>query len=168
MKHSLFHERQNFDGLFHKHSGTVAKRHNPFCFGTLCQPFAGGGQRAAVQLHRVKGRGLKRLNLCFPLHQQGQRRGHAPANVQHLMIPRREQPRGVDSHQSVRLRTAQGCLIQRIIFAGRPKISEPFGNRGVFQRRNPQTLHGFRASAQGVNQPEDQLALAAYVGRNEI
>jgi len=144
---------------------SVAKRRNPFRFGPLRQMLAGGGQRVAVQLHCVKGRGTKSLNLRFPFHQQSQRRSHDPANIQQLMIPRGEQPRGVDPHQPVRLCAAQGSVIQRIIFAGRPKISKPFGNRGVFQRRNPQALHGFRASAQEVNQPEDQLALAACVGR---
>ena len=113
---------------------SVAKRRNPFRFGPLRQALAGGGQRAAVQLHRVKGSGLERLNLRFPLYQQGQRRGHDPPNIQQLMIPRGEQPRGVDPHQPVRLRAAQGRMIQRIIFAGRSEVAEPFGNRGVFQR----------------------------------
>jgi len=112
---------------------SVAKRRNPFRFGALRQAFANSAQRAAVQLHCVKGSGLERLNLRFALHQQGQRRGHDPPNIQQLMIPRREQPRGVDPYQPVRLRAAQGRMIQRIIFAGRSEVAEPFGNRGVFQ-----------------------------------
>lgn len=68
--------------------------------------FAGGGQRAAVQLHRIEGSRMKSPNLRFPLQQQGQRWGHNPANVQQPMISRGEQPRGIDPHQPIRLHAA--------------------------------------------------------------
>ena len=64
----------------------------------------------------------------------------------HLDVYKRQEQAGaVDADNPVRLRTAECCFLETVIFLAVPEMIEAFADGGVLQRADPQTLEGLGA-----------------------
>ena len=82
------------------------------------------------------------------------------------MVQHRKQPRCIDAHQPIRLCTAEGRLIQRIIIRIRAQVCKALSDGCILHAGNPEPLYGFRAAGHLVDKAENQFSLPACVGRS--
>ena len=109
---------------------------------------------------------LEAQDFCVPVHQHFQCRGLHPAYRQGFVIQHRKQSRCIDTHQPIRLCTAEGRLIQSIIIRIRAQICKALPDSSILHAGNPEPLHRFRAAGHLVDETENQFSLPACVGRS--
>ena len=151
-------ERRN-DGLLF-----LASRRNSFCFLFGFDLFQIGGQITLADMDVEILLLLERGDFPVTLHQHCKGRRLDAPDHQLLVIERGEQAGAVDADNPVRLRAAECCFIETVIFLSVPEMIEAFADGGVLQRADPQTLEGLGASGFVVDQPEDQLTLTPCIG----
>ena len=103
-------------------------------------------QAAGLDADRVILFFLEAQNFCIPVHQHFQCRGLHPAHGQGLVVQHRKQSRSIDTHQPIRLCTAEGRLIQSIIIRIRAQVCKTLPDSGILHAGNPEPLHGFCAA----------------------
>ena len=130
---------------------------------SVLTPFTGGGKLPAVQHHRIKLFLFKIGNGSFPVYYQGKGRGHNPADVQSFPVQGRKQPGAGNAHQPVRLGTAQGSLIQKIILCTGAQVLKSLPDCGIFHTADPQPFKGLCASGMVIDQPENQFPLTPRI-----
>ena len=81
------------------------------------------------------------------------------------MVQHRKQPCCIDAHQPIRLCTAEGRLIQRIVVRIRAQVCKALPDSGILHAGNPEPRHRFRAAGHLVDKAEDKFSLPARVGR---
>ena len=121
-------------------------------------------QTAGLDADRIILFFLEAQNFCIPVHQHFQCRGLHPAYRQGFVIQHRKQPRCIDTHQPIRLCTAEGRLIQSIIIRIRAQVCKALPDSGILHAGNPEPLHRFRAAGHLVDETENQFSLPACVG----
>ena len=122
-------------------------------------------QAARLDADRVIFFFLEAQDFCIPVHQHFQRRGLHPAHRQGLVIQHRKQPCCIDTHQPIRLCTAEGRLIQSIIVRIRAQVCKALSDGCILHAGNPEPLHRFCATGHLVDETENQFSLPACVGR---
>ena len=122
-------------------------------------------QAAGLDADRVILFFLEAQDFCIPVHQHFQRRGLHPAHRQGLMVQHRKQPCCIDAHQPIRLCTAEGRLIQRIVVRIRAQVCKALPDSGILHAGNPEPLYGFRAAGHLVDEAKDKFSLPACIGR---
>ena len=122
-------------------------------------------QAAGMNADRVILFFLEAQDFCVPVHQHFQCRGLHPAHRQGLVIQHRKQPRCIDAHQPIRLCTAEGRLIQRIIVRIRAQVCKALSDGCILHAGNPEPLHRFRATGHLVDETENQFSLPTCIGR---
>ena len=122
-------------------------------------------QAAGLDADRVILFFLEAQDFCIPVHQHFQCRGLHPAHRQGLVIQHRKQSRCIDTHQPIRLCTAEGRLIQSIIIRIRAQVCKALPDGGILHAGNPEPLYGFCAAGLLVDETENQFSLPACVGR---
>ena len=115
------------------------------------------------QVNRVIAFRGKSGNSALPLHQQGQRGRHDPADIQLGFVGQTEKAAGVDAHQPVRLGTAKGALVQGIVVLAGGQMRKSILNGAVLHGGNPQSRHRLPAVGQIVHRAEDQLTLPSGI-----
>ena len=123
-------------------------------------------QAAGMDADRVILFFLEAQDFCVPVHQHFQCRGLHPAYRQGFVIQHRKQSRCIDTHQPIRLCTAEGRLIQSIIIRIRAQVCKALPDSGILHAGNPKPLYGFRAAGHLVDETEDKFSLPACVGRS--
>ena len=108
---------------------------------------------------------LETQDFCIPVHQHFQCGGLHPAHRQGLVIQHRKQPCCVDTHQPIRLCTAEGRLIQSIIIRIRAQVCKTLPDSSILHAGNPEPLHRFCAAGHLVDETENQFSLPACIGR---
>ena len=108
---------------------------------------------------------LEAQDFCIPVHQHFQCRGLYAAHGQSLVVQHRKQPRCIDTHQPIRLCTAEGRLIQSIIIRIRAQVCKALPDSGILHAGNPEPLYGFCAAGHLVDETENQFSLPACIGR---
>ena len=151
-------ERRN-DGLLF-----LASRRNLLCFLFGFDLFQIGSQIALADMDVEILLLLERGDFSVALYQHCKGRRLDTPNYQLLVIERGEKAGAVDADNPVRLRAAECCFIETVIFLAVSEMIEAFADGGVLQRADPQTLEGLGASGFVVDQPEDQLTLASCIG----
>ena len=121
-------------------------------------------QAAGMDADRVIFFFLEAQDFCVPVHQHFQCRGLHPAHRQSFVIQHRKQARCIDTHQPIRLCTAEGRLIQSIIIRIRAQVCKALPDGGILHAGNPEPLHRFRAAGHLVDKAEDKFSLPACVG----
>ena len=122
-------------------------------------------QAAGLDADRVILFFLEAQDFCIPVHQHFQCRGLHPAHRQGLVVQHRKQPRCIDTHQPIRLCTAEGRLIQSIIIRIRAQVCKALPDGGILHAGNPEPLHRFCATGHLVDETENQFSLPACIGR---
>ena len=122
-------------------------------------------QAAGLDADRVILFFLEAQDFCIPVHQHFQCRGLHPAHRQGLVVQHRKQPRCIDTHQPIRLCTAEGRLIQSIIIRIRAQVCKALPDGGILHAGNPEPLHRFCAAGHLVDETENQFSLPACIGR---
>ena len=122
-------------------------------------------QAAGLDADRVILFFLEAQDFCVPVHQHFQCRGLHPAYRQGLVIQHRKQSRCIDTHQPIRLCTAEGRLIQSIIIRIRAQVCKALPDSGILHAGNPEPLHRFCATGHLVDETENQFSLPACIGR---
>ena len=122
-------------------------------------------QAAGLDADRVILFFLEAQNFCIPVHQHFQCRGLHPAYRQGFVIQHRKQSRCIDTHQPIRLCTAEGRLIQSIIIRIRAQVCKALPDSGILHAGNPEPLHRFCATGHLVDETENQFSLPACIGR---
>ena len=107
---------------------------------------------------------LEAQDFCVPVHQHFQCRGLHPAYRQGFVVQHRKQPCCIDTHQPIRLCTAEGRLIQSIIIRIRAQVCKALPDSGILHAGNPEPLHRFCAAGHLVDETEDKFSLPACVG----
>ena len=79
------------------------------------------------------------------------------------MIENGEKPGGVDPHQPIGLRPAQGRLIQVVVVGPRFQVGKALADRGVLHAGNPKALERLFAARHLVDETENQFPLAPGV-----
>ena len=102
-------------------------------------------------------------NSALSLHQQSQRGGHDPADIQLGFVGQAEKTAGVDAHQPIRLGTAKGTLVQGIVILAGGQVRKSVLNGAVLHGGNPQPRHRLPAVSQIVHRAEDQLTLPSGI-----
>jgi len=109
---------------------------------------------------------LEAQDFCVPVHQHFQCRGLHPAYRQGFVIQHRKQSRCIDTHQPIRLCTAEGRLVQSIVVRIRVQVCKARPDGCILHAGNPEPLHRFCAAGQLVDKTENQFSLPACVGRS--
>ena len=122
-------------------------------------------QAAGMNADRVIFFFLEAQDFCVPVHQHFQCGGLHPAHRQGLVIQHRKQPCCIDTHQPIRLCTAEGRLVQRIIIRIRAQVCKALPDGGILHAGNPEPLHRFRATGHLVDETENQFSLPTCIGR---
>jgi len=120
-------------------------------------------QAAGLDTDRVIFFFLEAQDFCIPVHQHFQCRGLHPAHRQGLVIQHRKQSRCIDTHQPIRLCTAEGRLIQSIIIRIRAQVCKALPDGGILHAGNPEPLHRFCATGHLVDETENQFSLPACI-----
>ena len=149
--------------LLDRHRTALAGSFQLFGIGFFVHAGAGSGKTGQVQSHRIERHRLEGVDLCLPLDDEGQRRGHDPPDIEGAVVQHRKQPGGVDAHQPVRLGPAEGGLMQPVIVRAGAQVGKALPDGGILHAGNPQPFHGLLAARQAVDRAEDQLALAPGV-----
>ena len=122
-------------------------------------------QAAGLDADRIILFFLEAQDFCIPVHQHFQCRGLHPAYRQGFVIQHRKQSRCIDTHQPIRLCTAEGRLIQSIIIRIRAQVCKALPDSGILHAGNPEPLHSFCATGHLVDETENQFSLPACIGR---
>ena len=122
-------------------------------------------QAARLDADRVILFFLEAQDFCIPVHQHFQRRGLHPAHRQGFVIQHRKQSRCIDTHQPIRLCTAEGRSVQSIVVRIWAQVCKALLDSGILHAGNPEPLYGFCAAGQLVDKTENQFSLPACVGR---
>ena len=122
-------------------------------------------QAAGMDADRIILFFLEAQDFCVPVHQHFQCRGLHPAYRQGFVIQHRKQSRCIDTHQPIRLCTAEGRLIQSIIIRIRAQVCKALPDSGILHAGNPEPLHRFCATGHLVDETENQFSLPACIGR---
>jgi len=117
--------------LFDRHRAALAGVFQLFGIGFLVHAGAGSGKTGQVQRHRIKRHRLEGVDLCLPLNDEGQRRGHDPPNVEGPVVQHRKQTGGVDTHQPVRLGAAEGRIPQAVIVRTGTQVRKALPDGGI-------------------------------------
>ena len=80
------------------------------------------------------------------------------------MVQYGEKPGGVDAHQPIRLGTAQGRLIQRVIVRSRFQVGKAVPDSAVLHTGNPEALERLFTACHLVDETENEFSLAPGVG----
>ena len=83
----------------------IAKFLNSLSFCFIFQALR-RSEKPAAHLHGIKGFCLKGRNSRIPAYDQCERRRHDAANIERYIVKKREDARGIDSHQPVSLLAA--------------------------------------------------------------
>ena len=108
---------------------------------------------------------LEAQDFCVPVHQHFQCRGLHPAYRQGFVIQHRKQSRCIDTHQPIRLCTAEGRLVQSIVVRIRVQVCKARPDGCILHAGNPEPLHRFCATGHLVDETENQFSLPACIGR---
>jgi len=106
---------------------------------------------------------LKEHNLSVTLCQHCQGRCLYPSHIQGFMVEDRKKTGGVNTDQPVRLRTAQGRMVQRFIAAARLQVGKALPDSRILHRGNPEPPDRFCAAGHFHRQTEDQFSLTPGV-----
>ena len=120
-------ERRN-DGLLF-----LASRRNLLCFLFGFDLFQIGSQIALADMNVKILLLLERGDFPVALHQHCKGRRLDAPDHQLLVIERGEQAGAVDADNPVRLRAAECCFIEAVIFLAVPEMLEAFADGGVLQ-----------------------------------
>ena len=121
-------------------------------------------QAAGLDADRVILFFLEAQDFCIPVHQHFQCRGLHPAYRQGFVVQHRKQSCCIDTHQPIRLCTAEGRLIQSIVIRIRAQVCKALPDSGILHAGNPEPLHRFCATGHLVDETENQFSLPACIG----
>ena len=107
---------------------------------------------------------LEIADLGLPVNQHFEGGRLHPAYGQGLVVEDGEKPGGVDPHQPIGLRPAQGRLIQAVVVGPRFQVGKALPDGGVLHAGNPKALERLVAACHLVDETENQLPLAPGVG----
>ena len=107
---------------------------------------------------------LKIADFGLPVNQHIEGRRLDTAHGQGLVVEDGEKPGGVDPHQPIGLRPAQGRLIQVVVVGPRFQVGKALADRGVLHAGNPKALERLFAARHLIDETENQLTLAPGVG----
>ena len=135
--------------LLDRHRAALAGSFQLFGIGFFVHAGAGSGKTGQVQSHRIERHRLEGVDLCLPLDDEGQRRGHDPPDIEGAVVQHREQSGGVDTHQPVGLGPAEGRLVQPVIVRAGAQVGKALPDGGILHAGNPQPFHGLLCSPPG-------------------
>ena len=111
---------------------------------------------------------LEIRDLGVALHQQIQGRCLDAAHGQGLVVQHGEKPGGVDAHQPIGFRPAQGRLIQRVIVRSRFQVCKAVPDGAVLHTGNPEALERLLTACHLIDETENEFTLAPGVsGANQ-
>ena len=134
------------------------------CFGSIRKTAAYRVRAAYTDMDDAIFLFLEIRDLSVAFYQQIQGRGLDTAHSQGLVVQYGEKPGGVDAHQPIGFRPAQGRLIQRVIVRSRFQVGKAVPDSAVLHAGNPEALERLFTACHLIDKTENEFSLAPGVG----